>query len=100
MSGCPAGVCTNSSYQHWPAQMSYVPKPESAGLLLVRLRKTGVPVATSSLRKSRAVGIGVGGAGGGLARLPELDPSYTYMRVLPLGRVVRANSGRMLVSPG
>ena len=83
-----------------PAHMSCVAKPGSAGLLLDKLRNTGLPVVTSSLRNSRAVGISVGGVGGGLAKLPALDPSYTYIRVLPSGRVVTANSGRMLASAG
>ena len=59
MSGCPGGVWTNSSYQHWPPHWLYVAKPGSAGLALVRSVNAGVPVATSSLRNSREYGVPV-----------------------------------------
>ena len=57
MSGCPSGVCTKTSYQHWPPQRLNVAKPGSAGLALVRSVNAGAPVATSSLRNSREYGL-------------------------------------------
>ena len=54
-----------------------------AGLSLVSCVKTGTPVATLSLRKSRLYS----DAGA------PVWPSPTYMRVLPFGRRVTAMSG-------
>src|SRR5215472_5538417 len=55
--------------------------------LVVRSVKAGIPVATSSLRKKRAAGD------------PTL-PSPAYMRVLPLGNCVTANSARSVFCVG
>src|SRR4029453_16360270 len=90
MSGCPARVWTNSSYQHWPPSptvehRSYQANPESAGLELVRFVNVGAPVATSSLRES-------------WAKFWPALPSYTYMRVLPFGRVVTSIDGRVWIT--
>src|SRR6266540_2485022 len=74
------------SYQHWPVQKLNVPQRVSAGSALVRSDQTGVPVATSSLRKTR------------LNWPPAFVwPSETYIRVLPLGSVVTAIHGSVVV---
>src|SRR3954468_23773096 len=58
------------SYQHCPPHMFHEPYPGVPIVELVRFVKVGVPVATSSLRNSLAVGL-------------PLTPSATYIRVLP-----------------
>src|SRR5262245_44429421 len=87
MWGWPAGVWTKLSYVHWPVHRLLVAKPGSATFRLLRFVKTGAPVATSSLRNSREVGVPVA-------------PSCTYMRVLPFGSSVTASSGRMVLTLG
>src|SRR5262245_43326532 len=92
MSGCPAGVYTNSSYQHCPPiggieseHRSHQANPESAGFGLVRFVNVGVPVATSSLRESRA-------------KFWPAFPSYRYIRVLPFGSVFTSIDGRVWIT--
>ena len=67
------------SYQHCGSQMPRNAKPGWAGSALDMSVKTGVPVATSSLRNRRE-----------RVRAPALLPSCTYIRVLPFGSVVTA----------
>ena len=65
------------SYQHCGSQMPRNAKPGWAGSALDMSVKTGVPVATSSLRNRRD-------------EFVPLLPSCTYIRVLPFGSVVTA----------
>src|SRR5262245_3466597 len=87
MSGWPAGVCTNMSYQHWPPSptvehRSNQANPGLAGSELVRLVNVGDPVATSSLRES-------------WAKFWPAFPAYTCVRVLPFGSAVTSIDGRV-----
>ena len=61
-------------------------QPGFAVLVLVRFVQAGAPVATSSLRSSRDRGA-------------PCAPSYTYMRVFPLGSVVTPIVGRVVTLP-
>src|SRR5919108_1242254 len=85
------------SYQHCGSQRPRNANPGFAGLSLDMSVKTGAPVATSSLLKSRDEF----GFDFALATVGSLlFPSCTYIRVVPLGNVVTAIAARDWITAG